>query len=296
LLITLTWCIASCVFAKDYMRFQGGITVILLLSVVEEGLWAADYSSYNSVGLSADWVNIVGALLTSSKLTLVRVLVLLVSSGYQITRPTLTRGFTIGLIILTISYLSSEVTVEYIVVAQSEGLVVNPYYEIIAKAANIATNGIFFGWIGYEMIRTIQTLKRVEKLKFQMYRVLGILLIVSLSFSIVVTLAQLVIELLDQIDIHFRAWWLWNSYWEFIYFACVLVVAWIWRPTSQNHRYAYSQLVVDDIDDGEVVELDETVTASLEKREKTLNGSGGEEKTDEEKKENLSSSESSSSD
>lgn len=41
-------------------------------------------------------------------------------------------------------------------------------------------------------------------------------------------------------DEYFTLQWLWLAYWEFVYFACVLSVSIIWRPSENNMLYAYS--------------------------------------------------------
>jgi len=96
-----------------------------------------------------------------------------------------------------------------------------------------------------------------EREKFDLYKVLAILLLVSLSFSLVVSLAQIIIEATKQEDTHFRAWWLWTGYWEFIYFFCIIVVAFKWRPSQNNHR-----LVFKDIADNYLGSLNSVVPSS----------------------------------
>jgi len=57
-----------------------------------------------------------------------------------------------------------------------------------------------------------------------------------------------VITALNQSDLHFRVWWLWEGYWEFIYAACIFFIAWVWRPTENNLRFAYTEIGREDID------------------------------------------------
>eukprot|EP01125_Pyxidicula_operculata_P002924 TRINITY_DN1286_c0_g1_i2.p2 TRINITY_DN1286_c0_g1~~TRINITY_DN1286_c0_g1_i2.p2 ORF type:complete len:137 (-),score=16.51 TRINITY_DN1286_c0_g1_i2:15-425(-) len=92
------------------------------------------------------------------------------------------------------------------------------------------------------MYQTVKTLKSAEGEKFVMYKRLSILLIVAISLAIMVMITELIIDGLDTADENFRAWWLFDSYWEFAYFACIAFVCWLWRPTEKNTRYAYSEL------------------------------------------------------
>jgi len=121
-------------------------------------------------------------------------------------------------------------------------------------------NVIFFFWIGFEMYKTLRKLKTNEGEKYVMYKRLSILLVLSICCSVVIVVTQIIILLTDTADEHFRAWWLWEGYWEFIYAACTFYVAWIWRPNDRNLRFAYIELGNniddDDIDHSSAIELD----------------------------------------
>jgi hypothetical protein len=36
-----------------------------------------------------------------------------------------------------------------------------------------------------------------------------------------------------------KFWWFWDTYWEFIYLIIITVIAFIWRPTANNNRFAF---------------------------------------------------------
>lgn len=40
-----------------------------------------------------------------------------------------------------------------------------------------------------------------------------------------------------------KFWWFWDTYWEFIYLIIITVVAFIWRPTANNNRFAFQPFV-----------------------------------------------------
>ena len=35
-------------------------------------------------------------------------------------------------------------------------------------------------------------------------------------------------------------WWIWDAYWEFSYVSLTLLIAYLWRPNSNNKRYPFS--------------------------------------------------------
>jgi len=96
--------------------------------------------------------------------------------------------------------------------------------------------------------------------KYTMYKRLSILLVLSICCSVIIVATQLLILATDSSDEHFRAWWLFEGYWEFIYAACICYVGWIWRPNDRNSRFAYSEVGNNDEGDEDVnssaIELD----------------------------------------
>jgi len=167
---------------------------------------------------------------------------LIVAIGFTITRPFLSRGYKIGIPFLAVVYFGVEAVNEYSSIASAAGKPIPQMFLYIALIILLAANSAFFGWIGFEMYVTVKRLKVSEGEKFQMYKRLALILVLSIALSVVIIVFQMVIDILDKADDNFRVWWLFNSYWEFVYFACISFVAWIWRPTDKNTRYAYSEL------------------------------------------------------
>jgi len=98
---------------------------------------------------------------------------------------------------------------------------------------------LFFIWIAYGIYITISQLKPRDKEKLQMYRRLSFLLGVSIATSVFIVIAELITQATDDSDKQFRSSWLWQGYWELVYCACILFVAWVWRPNEDNKRFAY---------------------------------------------------------
>jgi len=227
LLLLGFWIRLTFKYRKDIMYLQHGIGVVITISAFENLIWACDYTNYNFSGEISDAINIIGALFTSSKLTVIRTLMLVVAIGYTITRPILTVRYRIALGVLSIIYFILEATNQYIDVSRTAGLPVNDLFQYIALSLLLLINGVIFGWCGYELYFTFVKLEQNEGEKFNMYKRLGILLLISLILSVVILITQLVITALNQADLHFRVWWLWEGYWEFIYAACILYISWV---------------------------------------------------------------------
>jgi len=264
--LLIIWIWRTVQYRKDIMDLQHGIGVVILISAIESLIWAVDYTNYNFTGSNSDVVNIIGALFTSSKLTVIRTLMLVVAIGYTITRPLMTLKYRIAIAVLSIIYFFLEATKQYIDVSRTAGLQVNELFQYAILTLLLLVNSIIFGWSGYEMYFTFVKLGESESEKFAMYKRLGVLLLLSLILSVVILITQLVITALNQSDLHFRVWWLWEGYWEFIYAACICFIAWVWHPTDNNLRFAYTEIGKELSEDNQSVVLEDIKEESKPKK------------------------------
>jgi hypothetical protein len=270
------------------MDLQHGIGIVIVISAIESLIWGCDYTNYNFSGQNSDVVNIIGALFTSSKLTVIRTLMLVVAIGYTITRPVMTIKYRIAIAILTLIYFFLEATNQYIDVSRTAGLPVNELFQYAILTLLLLINAIIFGWTGYEMYFTFVKLGESEGEKFIMYKRLGVLLLLSLILSVVILITQLVITALNQSDLHFRVWWLWDGYWEFIYAACIFYIAWVWRPTDNNLRFAYTEIgkEEEDVEQSVVLESMNDIDEKKDKDESSISVSSDEDIETENKNKN----------
>uniref|UniRef100_A0A6B2L5C0 GOST seven transmembrane domain-containing protein n=1 Tax=Arcella intermedia TaxID=1963864 RepID=A0A6B2L5C0_9EUKA len=244
--MAVAWVVLTVKYRKDIMDLQHGIAIVIFISLIENLTWAGDYTSYNIKGINSDVVNVFGALFSSAKLTLVRTLMLVVAIGYTITRPELTMRYKALIVLLTLLYFITVTTSQYITVSETAGNTVPMEFQVATTIFLIIFNVTFFVWIGVEMLGTVRNLKNNESLKLTMYKRLALLLILSIILSVTIVVLQIMIQITDTSDTYFRVWWLWEGYWEFIYFACISFVAWVWRPSDHNSRYAYAKIGMED--------------------------------------------------
>jgi len=81
-----------------------------------------------------------------------------------------------------------------------------------------------------------------------MYRRLLIIFGAICIISVIFFFVQFGLDLADVVQASFRAWWLLDTYWEFIYFVVTVYIAFVWRATEDNARYAYEVLGGDNND------------------------------------------------
>merc|ERR1712137_1466878 len=108
---------------------------------------------------------------------------------------------------------------------------------IIFPAALLDT--IFYWWIFLSLMRTINQLKlRKQDVKLKMYTnffvVCGVL-------TTLVIVYQTLLVITEEEDAMWSTWWIFQAFWHLLYFSILLAIAYLWRPTTNNTRYAYKE-------------------------------------------------------
>jgi len=88
----------------------------------------------------------------------------------------------------------------------------------------------------------MKTCREEKNDKFGMYQRLMFIFGVISGISVVFFFVQFGLDLTDFVESSFRVWWLLDTYWEFIYLVITTFIAFVWRPTEDNSRYAYEVL------------------------------------------------------
>jgi len=256
------------------MGLQHVITVTVVIAVLEAMLWSFYYTYYNYTGLTIIGVNWIGAFLGALKLTSLRTMLLLVSIGYSITRPTLSTPVVIGTAILTAFYFFTETANEYIFVGKYIGLEIPDLVDYLATAALAAFNIIYVVWIGYSLNVNMAFLRQRNQVeKLSLYKIFAAALLVFVSLSTLCFVLQFAFSVTKYTENLWSFWWVWNAYWQFSYLTLTFVVAFLWRPNSNNRRYAFSaQIPTDEPKPDDAEELSGDVQ---------LKGGGGGETSDE---------------
>jgi len=247
LLLCLVWGIRCIRFLHDMVLLQKFISIIIVISVIDSLIWAGNYTTINKEGYTTDTTKIFAALFSSFKLTLLRTLILLIALGLTITRLNIQRRTRTFIIILTCIYYVVEATNLYIEVALAAGREVIEDWRMFFFVLLIIGNLIYFLWIAYGIYGTVALLKPRDVQKIQMYKKLTILLSTCFATSVFIVIAELITEAADDSDKQFRASWLWQGYWELVYCACILFIAWVWRPNEDNKRFAYIDTQEDEL-------------------------------------------------
>jgi hypothetical protein len=224
------------------MGLQLAVAIVFLVALTEMFLWALDYMVYNVRGENSLAVNIIGALLTSTKTVVSRGLLLLACMGYSVTRETLERREWIIVSILMALYFATVAIYQYLLVSLAAGAQVSYAGQVFIVALQAILSALVYLYIFLHLFRTYATLKITKQfVKLRLYRRLTIVLLVALVISVILYLIQSFVQLIPgQYDYWWNVWWLWDAYWEWVFFAVTITIAILWRPNINNKRYAFS--------------------------------------------------------
>uniref|UniRef100_A0A6B2L5V6 GOST seven transmembrane domain-containing protein n=1 Tax=Arcella intermedia TaxID=1963864 RepID=A0A6B2L5V6_9EUKA len=257
LALLLVWSFFLVKYRENLMGLQHAVTATLSFALIENVLWSYDYISYNIQGDISNPVNMVGALLTTGKLTTIRTLILLVAIGYSITVPTLESKVKIYVVALTVTYAIASAVEEYVWVIKTMALDFPEPLEIVVQLVLVLTNFVYVGWVGYSLYHQYKKLTEEKQTqKMSMYKTFITALVVFILISGILYFLQITFVILNLRDDYWQVWWFWDAYWEVGYFLVVLLIAYLWWPNENNERYAYS-LQLQNEDDNELADLED---------------------------------------
>ncbi|XP_029306217.1 LOW QUALITY PROTEIN: transmembrane protein 87A [Cottoperca gobio] len=250
ILYALLWFIWAACYWKDLLRIQFWIAGVIFLGMVEKAVFCAEYENTNAVGSASPGLLIFAELVSALKRTLARLLVIIVSLGYGIVKPRLGQVMhrVVGLGILYFAFASIEGVLRITGAKDSD-------LALLADIPLALLDSSLCWWIFVSLAQTIKTLKlRRNPVKLSLYRHFTNTLIFAVIASIIfmgwiAKKFRLADCQSDWIEL-----WVEDAFWRFLFSVILLVIMFLWRPSANNQRYAFTPLI-DDSDDEEIEEF-----------------------------------------
>ncbi|XP_074532184.1 transmembrane protein 87A [Halichoeres trimaculatus] len=256
ILYALLWFLWAACYWKDLLRIQFWIAGVIFLGMVEKAVFCAEYENTNAVGSASTGLLIFAELVSALKRTLARLLVIIVSLGYGIVKPRLGTVMhrVVGLGILYFAFASIEGVLRITGAKDSD----------LALLANIPLallDSSLCWWIFVSLAQTIKTLKlRRNPVKLSLYRHFTNTLIFAVIASIVFMGWIAKKFRLADCQSDWMELWVEDAFWRFLFSVILFVIMFLWRPSANNQRYAFTPLM-DDSDDEEIEEF--TASANI---------------------------------
>lgn len=249
LVLGLFWFVRFVQCWKDVIQLHYHITAVIGLGMCEMALWYFEYSNFNAIGYRPMAITLWAVSFSAIKKTVSRLLLLVVSMGYGIMRPTL-GGVTKKVFLLGIIYLMASEALELVEHLGN----INDFsgkarlFLVLPVAVLDAT---FILWIFSSLSKTLEKLQiRRSIAKLELYRKFTNALAVSVLLSVAWIGYELYFNANDPYSELWRTAWIIPAFWTLLAYVLLTVVCVLWAPSRNPTRYTYSDETGEDEEEG----------------------------------------------
>lgn len=247
LALGLVWVVLMCMHWKELMGIQSWISLVLVLGMVETAAQYFRFNSWNASGYHDATGAVFGLLMGAVKRAVSRVLVLMVSMGYGIVKPSL-GTMLYKILFLGAAYFVFSFTLDIcdLVPAGDTGVGESSWvfssFKFVVTLLCAMVDVTFYMWIMQELTNTIEYLhQRRQAHKLRLFRRFRAVLILSVIFSFCWAIATLSLSPSQSKPWrHWRVRWALDAVWEVCYLIVLIAICALWRPSANMQRYAYS--------------------------------------------------------
>ncbi|XP_040901585.1 transmembrane protein 87A isoform X2 [Toxotes jaculatrix] len=245
-LLAVLWLVLSACYWRDLLRIQFWIGGVIFLGMLEKAVYYAEFQSIRYDGLSVHGAVVFAEVLSAVKRTLARVLVIIASLGYGIVKPRLGallhRVVGVGLLYLIFSIVEGILRVN----AAEDDVV------LLAAIPLAVLDSTLCWWIFVSLAQTMKLLRlRRNVVKLSLYRHFTNTLIFAVIASVIFIIWTTKTFRLSKCLSDWRELWIDDAFWRFLFSIILLVIMFLWRPSANNQRYAFSPLVDEESDEEE---------------------------------------------
>ncbi|PNT55754.1 hypothetical protein POPTR_001G209400v4 [Populus trichocarpa] len=274
-LLAAIWFTQYIRFRKDILQLQHCISAVVGLGFFQMILWYFEYANFNSTGMRpvvlTTWVVTVGAV----RKTIARLLVLCVSMGYGVVRPTL-GGLTSKVLLLGITYfLASELLdiTEYVGTIND----LSGRARLFLVLPDALLDAFLILWIFTALSKTLEQLQvKRSAVKLDIYRKFSNALAAVVFASVAWIAYELYFKATDPFSERWQSAWIITAFWDILAFALLCVICYLWAPSQSSQRYAYSEELGEEFDEEEAQSLTREKPdgdiSLVEKKEKSVGG------------------------
>ncbi|KAG0497495.1 hypothetical protein HPP92_002186 [Vanilla planifolia] len=248
LLLGMIWFSQYVRFWKDVLPIQNWMTIVIVLGLFEMTLWYFEYLNFNNTGIRpvgiTTWVVTVGAV----RKTISRLLILSLSMGYGVVRPTL-GGLTSKVLLLGVTYFLAS---ELLDITENVGTIndISGKTRLFLVLPDAFLDAFLILWIFTSLSRTLEMLQaRRSSVKLEVYRKFTNALAVCVIASVAWIAYEVYFKATDPFSERWQSAWIIVAFWDILAFALLCVICYLWGPSQSSQRYAYSGEA--DVDDEE---------------------------------------------
>ncbi|XP_010553195.1 PREDICTED: transmembrane protein 87B-like [Tarenaya hassleriana] len=270
LLLGVVWFLRFVQFWKDIIQLHYHVTLVIALGMCEMAVRYFEYSNFNSTGTRPMDVTLWAVTFSSVKKTLSRLLLLVVSMGYGVVKPTL-GGITSRVFLLGFVYFIATEALELVEhLGNINDFSGKTMIFLVLPVALL--DACFILWIFSSLSKTLEKLQIKRNMaKLDLYRNFTNALAVSVLLSIAWIGFELYFNATDPLSELWRIAWIIPAFWNVLAYALLVVICVLWAPSANPTRYAYMAETEDEFEE-EGVSL-KTAGGDVERNE-LLHGRG----------------------
>lgn len=254
LLLCVIWFFQYVRFWDEVLQLQHCITVVVALGLLEMALWYLEYANFNSTGVRpvvlTSWVVTIGA----ARRTLSRLLILSVSMGYGVVRPTL-GGLTSKVLVIGVTYFLAT---ELLDITEYVGTIndISGRARLLLVLPDSFLDAFLILWIFTSLSKTLEQLQaKRSSVKLDIYRKFSNALAVSVIASVTWIGYEVYFKATDPFNERWQSAWIITAFWDILAFAILCIICYLWAPSQSSQRYAYSDGMGEEFNDEEAQSL-----------------------------------------
>ncbi|KAF4399354.1 hypothetical protein G4B88_022437 [Cannabis sativa] len=238
-LLGLFWFSQYARFWREVLPLQNCITLVITLGMLEMALWYFDYAEFNENGIRPTGITLWAVTFGAIKRTVARLIILMVSMGYGVVRPTL-GGITSKVVMLGATFFVASEVLEMV---ENVGAVsdLSGKARLFLVLPVAVLDAFFILWIFSSLSATLKKLQaRRMLIKLDIYRKFTN----ALAVAVIVSVGWICYELyFKSKDIYNEQWqnaWIIPAFWQVLSFSVLCVICALWAPSQNSMRYTYS--------------------------------------------------------
>lgn len=272
LVLGLFWFLRFVQYWKDVIQLHYQITAVIGLGMCEMALWYFEYVNLNSTGYRPMAITLWAVTFSAIKKTVSRLLLLVVSMGYGVMRPTL-GGITSKVLLLGVVYFVASEALELVEHLGN----INDFSgkaRLILVLPVALLDACFILWIFSSLSKTLEKLQiRRSIAKLELYRKFTNALAVSVLLSVAWIGYELYFNASDPLSELWRRAWIIPAFWTVLAYLLLIVICILWAPSHNPTRYTYTEETGEDEEEGitltsSAVKVTGDLTTILERKDR----------------------------
>ncbi|KAJ6415806.1 hypothetical protein OIU84_004576 [Salix udensis] len=227
-ILGLFWFSQYARFWKEVFPLQNCITLVITLGMFEMAFWYFDYAEFNETGIRPTGITVWAVTFGTIKRSVARLVILMVSMGYGVVRPTL-GGLTSKVLLVGMTFFVASEVLELV---ENVGAV----SDLSGKAKLFLVLPVAFfrlgGWWS----------------KLDIYRKFTNALVVAVIVSVGWICYELYFKSKDVYNEQWQNAWVIPAFWQVLSFSLLCIICALWAPSQNSMRYAYSDDASDEFD------------------------------------------------